>query len=264
MLGNYFQEVEMAYKHILVEEREHYGLITINRPPANALNTEIIGEFSEAMDQLLAQKALRSIIFTGSGEKIFCAGADLSSGFSGDIGELADNFHKTFLKIERSPKPVIAAINGHALGGGCELSLACHFRIMKKGARIGLTETNLGIIPGAGGTQRLPRVIGYARALELMIFGKQLEAQEALQIGLVHQVVEDVLSAAVALAEKIKERAPIATECVIQSVMRGMGRPLPEALEVEKEQFVRVIKTSDAIEGIQAFFQKRKPEFKGE
>lgn len=253
----------MEYQNILLEKKEHYGVITLHRPPANALNVAIIDEFSHAVDQLVSDSALRSILFTGSGDRIFCAGADLGSGFSGDVDSLMHKFHSTFSKIEESPKPVIAAMNGHALGGGCELALACHFRILQRGARIGLTETNLGIIPGAGGTQRMPRTIGKAKALDLMIFGKQVEAEEALKIGLVHQVADDAFAAAVALAEAIRERAPIATQSILEAVVQGMQKPLDEALQIEVECFKRVVKTSDAAEGIQAFFQKRKPSFTG-
>lgn len=254
----------MGYNLILVEEKEDYAVITLNRPDRrNALNPEIVSEIGQAVEELLPKENLRSLMITGSGDKAFSAGADLASGFSGDVGGLIDSFHQTLSKIENGPKPVVAAINGHAFGGGCELSMACHFRLIQKGARIGLTESTLGIIPGAGGTQRMPRLIGVAKALDYMIFGKQLEAEEALRVGLVHQVVDDAKAAGEELCRKLAERAPVATRCILEAVIQGVQVPMEQALKIEKERFLQVVKTSDAAEGIQAFFQKRKPQFKG-
>lgn len=259
----------MAYKNIIVSREETFGIVTLNRPPVNALNSEVVGEFAQAVDELEKDPALRSIIFVGAkhGEReTFCGGADLSGpGFSGDVNSLIDSFHVTLNRMERCSKPIIAAINGHAFGGGCEVSLACHFRIMKKTARIGLTESNLGIIPGAGGTQRLPRVIGRSRALHCMIFGTQIPAEEALSIGLVHQLSEEgkTLDDAKDFARKLAERAPLSTFAIIQCVAHGMDKPIEEGLKVEKENFLKVVTSSDAAEGIQAFFQKRKANFQG-
>lgn len=256
----------MSYKTIKIEKQESFAVVTIDRPPANAINVELVQEIGQAFPELEKDENLRSIILTGAGEKIFSAGADLGSGFGGDVDALINGFHTSLLKIERCSKPVIAALNGHAFGGGCEISLACHFRILKKTARIGLTESNLGIIPGAGGTQRMPRVIGRAKALEYMIFGKQVPADEALAVGLVTALSEEgkVLDDAKEFARRLAERAPLATKFLIDCVSRGMEAPIEDALyKIEKGNFMQVVKTSDAAEGIQAFFQKRKAEFKG-
>jgi enoyl-CoA hydratase/carnithine racemase len=167
--------------------------------------------------------------------------------------------------IERFPKPVIAALNGHALGGGCEIAMACHFRLLKETARMGQTETNLGIIPGYGGTQRLPRLIGRTKALEFLILGTQITAQECLALGLVNRLTKEgeVLNEAKALARQIAKRPPVATRLLIEAVDDGLEAPIDQALEIETRAFLRTIRTEDAAEGIQAFFAKREPQFKG-
>jgi enoyl-CoA hydratase/carnithine racemase len=168
-------------------------------------------------------------------------------------------------KIERFPKPVIAAVNGHALGGGCEIAMACHIRIMKETARIGQTESNLGIIPGYGGTQRFPRLIGRAKALEHLILGTQIPAAEALALGLVNRLSKEgeTLSDAKALARQIAKRPPVATRLIIQATDDGLNTDIDHGLEAETRAFLEVLKTEDAAEGIQAFFQKREAQFKG-
>jgi enoyl-CoA hydratase len=256
----------MDYKNIIVEKEESYAIITINRPPANAISAELMREIGDVLSHFENEKDVKSLILTGSGDKIFCAGADLAAGFTENFGNIIDLGHQILLKIERYPKPVICAIQGHALGGGCEIALCCHFRIMKETATIGLVESNLGIIPGYGGTLRLPRIIGRAKALEYIIFGTRLSAEEALKVGLINSISKEgeTLSDAKNLAKKIATRAPLATKYIIDCVSRGMEVSIEEAIQIEKSNFLEVIKTSDAREGIQAFFQKRTPQFKGE
>jgi enoyl-CoA hydratase/carnithine racemase len=168
-------------------------------------------------------------------------------------------------RIETLPKPVIAAIQGHATGGGCEIAMACHLRIMKETARIGQTESNLGLIPGYGGTQRLPRLIGRTRALEYLLLGTQISAPEALALGLVNRLAKEgeTLGDAKALARALAQRAPVATRLIIQVVDRGLNGTIDEGIDAEVRAFMEVLRTEDAAEGIQAFFQKRAAQFKG-
>jgi enoyl-CoA hydratase/carnithine racemase len=168
-------------------------------------------------------------------------------------------------KIERLGKPVIAAINGHALGGGCEISMACHLRILKDGARMGQTESNLGIIPGFGGTQRMSRLIGRTKAVEFMLLGTQIPSAECLALGLVNRTSKEgeTLNDAKALARQIGKRPPIATRLIIEAVDDGLEAPMDNALEIETRAFLRTLRTEDAAEGIQAFLAKREPDFKG-
>jgi enoyl-CoA hydratase/carnithine racemase len=198
---------------ILYEKRENIGIITINRPKANQLSGEVFEEFRKALDVCEADKELRAIVVTGSGDKIFSAGADLSSGF-GDYGpvDFLKRGQDLCNKIEDFPRPVIAALNGHAFGGGCEIAMACHFRFMSDEARIGLTETNIGIMPGYGGSLRMPRLVGRAKALEYICFAKQIDAAEALAVGLVNYVFpkDKVLEEAIEFAKKLAARPPLA------------------------------------------------------
>lgn len=256
----------MAYETIVLTREESYALITLNRPPANAISAELVKELHAACSEVEGDGAVRSVIITGQGDRIFCAGADLGSAFSGgNLDEFMKFGNGVLRKIEHFPKPVIAAINGHALGGGCEIAMACHLRIIKETARIGQTESNLGIIPGFGGTQRMPRLIGRAKALEHMILGTQIPAAEALALGLVSRVSKEgeTLSDAKALARRIAARPPIATRLIIQATDDGLNTDIDRGLEAETRAFLEVLKTEDAAEGIQAFFQKRSPEFKG-
>jgi enoyl-CoA hydratase/carnithine racemase len=168
-------------------------------------------------------------------------------------------------RIERFPKPVIAAMNGHALGGGCEIAMGCHLRILKDGARMGQTESNLGITPGYGGTQRFPRLIGRGRALEYLLLGTQIPSDECLRIGLVNRLAKEgeALNDARALARELGKRAPIATRMIIEAVDDGIHAPIDQAIEIEVRAFLTSLRTEDAGEGIQAFFQKRAADFKG-
>ncbi len=255
----------MDYKNIILEEEESWIMVTLNRPPANQLNRGLVSELDSVLNLYESNDKFKSIIIKGAGDKIFCAGADISEGFgtSEEARELLRLFQDTFNKIERYKKVVIAAMNGHALGGGCELAMSCHLRLLKEGSTIGLVESNLGIIPGAGGTQRMPRLIGKTKALEYMIFGKRLSSEEALNCGLINSISTDVVADAVELAKKISKRAPLATQLIIDSVNSGEDRPIQQGLDVERENFIKVWQTEDAKEGISAFFQKREANFKG-
>jgi enoyl-CoA hydratase/carnithine racemase len=256
----------MAYETLLVTREESVAVITLNRPPANAISEQLVRELDSAMEEARGDQALRAVIITGSGDRIFCAGADLGSAFSGGtVGDFIAFGNRVLRKIERFPKPVLAAINGHALGGGCEIAMACHLRILKDTARMGQTESNLGIIPGYGGTQRLPRLIGRAKALEYMILGTQIPAAECLALGLVNRLAREgeTLNEARALARLIATRPPVATRLMIEAIDDGLNTDIDRGLEAETRAFLEVLKTEDAAEGIQAFFQKRDPMFKG-
>src|SRR5918996_1359060 len=250
----------MAFETLLVTREESFAIITLNRPPANAISEPLVRELNDAVSGFADDESVRAVIITGAGDRIFCAGADLGSAFSGGNVDVFIRFGNSVLrKIERFPKPVIAAMNGHALGGGCEIAMACHLRLLKEGARMGQTESNLGIIPGFGGTQRMSRLIGRARALEFMILGTQIPAAECLALGLVNRVAKDgqTLEDAKALARQIAKRPPIATRLIIETVDDGLDAPIDQALEIETRAFMKVLRTEDASEGIQAFFGKR-------
>ena len=258
----------MAYETLLIERADGYAVITLNRPPANTISVQLVHELEAAVDELAADEGVRALVLTGSGDRIFCGGADLSSAFGGapeDLEAFIRRGQALLRRIERLPKPVIAAIQGHATGGGCEIAMACHLRVMKETARIGQTESNLGIIPGFGGTQRLPRLIGRTKALELLLLGLLVPAPEALALGLVNRVAKEgeTLNEARALAAAIGGRAPIATRLIIECVDRGLDGSLADGLDAEVRGFLETLRTEDAGEGIQAFFQKRPAEFKG-
>jgi enoyl-CoA hydratase/carnithine racemase len=256
----------MPYETIVVAREESFAVITLNRPPANAISEALMRELNAALSELQAEEAVRSVIITGAGDRIFCAGADLGSAFSGpDIVAFLHFGNSVVRRIERFPKPVVAAINGHALGGGCEIAMGCHIRILKETARMGQTESNLGIIPGYGGTQRMARLIGRGLALEHLILGTQIPAAECHRIGLVNRLAKEgeTLDDAKALARELGKRPPIATRLIIEAVDDGLEVPIDKGIEVEVRAFEKVIRTEDAGEGLQAFFQKRAPEFKG-
>jgi len=255
----------MAYETILLAREESFAVVTLNRPPMNAINETLMRDLNAALSELQADDAVRSLIITGAGDRIFCAGADLGLAFTGDIAAFLRFGNSVIRRIERFPKPVIAAINGHALGGGCEIAMGCHIRILRESARMGQTESNLGIIPGYGGTQRLPRLIGRGLALEHLILGTQIPAAECYRIGLVNRLAKEgeTLDDAKALARELGKRPPIATRVLIEAVDDGLEAPIDKGIEVEIRAFDRVIRTEDAAEGLQAFFQKRPAAFKG-
>lgn len=252
---------------VLFEQKGMIGVLTINKPKANQLSHDVFETMRKLLDSLEIDKNIRVLVLTGSGDKIFCAGADLSQGF-GDFSavDFLKRGQDVWNKIEDYPKPIIAALNGHALGGGCELAMACHFRLMKKGARIGLTETNLGIMPGYGGTLRLPRIVGRGKALEIMLFGQQIEADNALQIGLVHRVYDEAsfMDEVMKFAEELAARPPLAVKGILKVMSAGPSMSPEQHLKMEREELAKLFTTKDCMEGMMAFAQKRKPEFKGE
>ena len=256
----------MPYETLQVSREDTYAVVTLNRPPANAISERLVQDVNAVLDEFIEDDGVRSLILTGAGDKIFCAGADLGSAFSGGNVDVFIRFGNSVLrKIERYPKPVIAAMNGHALGGGCEIAMACHLRLLKEGARMGQTESNLGIIPGFGGTQRMPRLIGRTKALEFMILGTQIPAADCLALGLVNRLSKEgqTLDDARAIARQIGKRPPIATRLILEAVDDGLEAPIDHALEIETRAFLATLRTEDAAEGIQAFFGKRDPQFKG-
>jgi enoyl-CoA hydratase len=256
----------MGYETLVLDREQAVAIITLNRPPANAISEVLIRELNAALNDVQADAAIRALIITGSGDRIFCAGADLGSAFSGGDVEAFIRFGNSVMrKMERFPKPIIAAINGHAMGGGCEIAMACHLRLLKETARMGQTESNLGIIPGYGGTQRLPRLIGRTKALEFLLLGTQIPAQECLALGLVNRLCKEgeTLSEAKALARQLARRAPLAMAAIIKAVDEGLEAPMARSIDVEIDAFLPTLRSDDAAEGIQAFFTKREPEFKG-
>ena len=256
----------MAFETLLFAREESFAVITLNRPPANAISEPLMRELNAALSSVESDDSVRAVILTGAGDRIFCAGADLGSAFSGgDVDTFIRFGNSVVRRIERFTKPVIAAMNGHALGGGCEIAMACHFRLLKETARMGQTESNLGITPGFGGSQRMPRLIGRTKALEFLILGTQVSAQECLALGLANRLTRDgeTLNDAKALAREIAKRPPIATRLIIEAVDEGLEAPIDKAIDIEIRAFLRSLKTEDASEGIQAFFAKREPSFKG-
>jgi enoyl-CoA hydratase/carnithine racemase len=256
----------MGFETITLAREETFALITLNRPPANAISEALITEVNAALTSVQSDESVRAVILTGAGDKIFCGGADLGSAFSGgDVEQFIRFGNSVMRKIERFPKPVIAAINGHAMGGGMEIAMACHLRLMKESARMGQTESNLGIIPGYGGTQRLPRLIGRTKALEFLLLGTQVPAPECLALGLVNRLSKEgeTLNDAKALARQLGKRAPLATAAIIKAVDEGLEAPMAKSIDIELEQFLPTLRSEDAAEGIQAFFAKREPQFKG-
>jgi len=253
------------------QKEGHVAIFTINRPEVrNALSPEMLAEWTEALIDFRENKDLWVGIITGAGDRAFCAGLDLRSAgpSSGQTGQAARPSapQDTLVRGLELWKPLIAAINGYALGGGFEITLACDIRIAADTAQMGLTEVTLGLMPGWGGTQRLPRMIPFSLAAEMIIMGKRITAQEALEIGLVHQVVplKDLMATAKARAEKICESAPLAVQGVKEAMIRGYSMTLEDGLKLETEIGRKVLASKDFAEGRKAFMEKRKPEYKGE
>ncbi len=259
----------MAYENLLFDVRDQIGYLTFNRPKVlNALNRQTVEELGDALSRAREDAAVRALILTGSGEKSFVAGAD--------INELAQRTpvdgkdfslfgQEVFHRLETMGKPSIAAINGFALGGGCELALSCTIRIASKNARLGQPEVKLGIIPGYGGSQRLARLCGKGIAHELILTGEMISADEALRIGLVNHVVEqpELIATAEAIAKKIIANAPLAVKFSMDAIERGMEMPQEEGLFLEATLFGLCCATEDMREGTRAFIEKRPAQFKG-
>jgi len=268
----------MNYQTLLTALDNNIFTITISRPDKlNALNKMVMNELNDVMDEVYDNAEIRSVIITGSGPKAFVAGADISEFVGLNVAEgmeLARKGQAIFFKIENSPKPVVAAVNGFALGGGCELALACHFRIASENAKFGQPEVNLGLIPGYGGTQRLTQLIGKGRALEMLMSASMVDAQTALQYGLVNYVVpqDQLLSKARSVLEVINTKAPLAVAQCIQAANAAYGnRPLDTSTaytylsgyDVEVSSFGECFATDDMKEGTAAFLEKRKANFSG-
>ncbi len=254
---------------ILLETKENYAILTLNRPDKlNALNAELLKELSATLDEIKSNENIRSLIITGSGPKAFAAGADIAELHeeNGSTGKaFAQRGHDTCLKIERLGIPVIAAVNGFALGGGCELALACHIRYASDNAKFGLPEINLGIIPGYGGTQRMTRVIGASKALEYILTGDMISAADAEKLGLVNKVLpqDELLKTAEELAKKISLKAPIALKAALASVRAAAEKPYDEGMKIEISKFGEVCGSADFKEGTKAFLEKRAANFTG-
>jgi enoyl-CoA hydratase/carnithine racemase len=252
------------------EKIEYVGLMTINNPPVNALSQKVTAEITACLREMEQDGEVRAVVVTGGGKKAFMAGADikelpaLMQGKAGVAGAYAAQGHAMFSYLDNFPRPTIAAINGLALGGGCELALCCDIRIAGEAAQFGLPEIKLGVLPGGGGTQRLPRLVGEAKAKELMFLGDFIPAQEALRIGLVNSVVpqDDVLPAALDMAKKLSQRPGAAVNLIKQAVDRGLQMTLEEGLRLETDLFDRVFLTEDSREGVTAFIEKREAKFK--
>ena len=259
----------MAYENLLIERDGAVLVVTINRPEKlNALNTKTVTELGHIMDEAGSDAAVRTIVLTGSGEKSFVAGADINelavqSPVSGR--EHARSGQRVFDRIERLGKPVIAAVNGFALGGGCELAMACTLRIASDTAKFGQPEINLGLIPGYAGSQRLPRLVGRGRALEMLLSGTQITAEEAHRIGLVNKVVPaaTLMTEARALAATLASKAPIAVRYILEAVSGGLEMSFADAQDYEATLFGLVSTTDDMREGTRAFLEKRKAAFQG-
>ncbi len=260
----------MTFENLALDRDGAVVVLTINRPKVlNALNTQTIDELRRVVLDLKHDKLVRAVIITGAGEKSFVAGADINElavQTPAQGKEHALRGQHVFDLIENMGKPVVAAINGYALGGGCELAMACTVRLASETARLGQPEINLGIIPGYGGTQRLARLVGKGVALELLLTGRQVTAQEAMQIGLVNRVVPpaDLMAEAKRLAMDLSTKAPFAVQYIVEAVNRGLEQPFDKAQFLEATLFGLVASTKDMREGTAAFLEKRKPEFKGE
>jgi enoyl-CoA hydratase/carnithine racemase len=257
------------YDTILVEKKGSILWLSFNRPGRmNSFNMDMIDETYAAIEEADANEEVRCVLVKGEGEKAFSAGADLTM-FTDLDAESAiaasERGQRLMDRVEASPKPFVAAIHGFALGGGLEFALACDFRIAAESASMGSPEINLGIIPGWGGTQRLPRLLGLARAKELVLLGDRIKADEALKIGLVHKVVplDSLYEEAEALAQRLVAGPPVALKVAKKAMNEGSEVPLNDGLRIEAESFGVLAETEDIVEGLSAFFERRKAEFKG-
>ncbi|RFS22591.1 enoyl-CoA hydratase [Chitinophaga silvatica] len=257
------------YQMISTQNEDGIFTITINRPEKmNALNQQVLKELALAVEEIYSDRTIKAAIITGAGEKAFVAGADISEflTLSEENGrDLAQLGQVIFQRIENSPKPVVAAVNGFALGGGCELAMACHFRIASENARFGQPEVNLGLIPGYGGTQRLTQLVGKGKAMELMMSGDMISSADALSWGLVNYVVPaaELMSKTISILQKINAKAPLAVSRVIKCVNAAIDKQV-DGYETELDEFAACFGTKDMEEGTAAFIQKRVPNFTGE
>jgi enoyl-CoA hydratase len=261
----------MAYETLLLETNENVTVLTLNRPKVlNALNAALLWELDEAIEALAADEAARAIVLRGAGGKAFAAGADISELAEADAAageQIAGRTQRVFRRIETLGKPVIACIDGYALGGGCELAMACTLRLGNEAARLGQPEIKLGLIPGYGGSQRLPRLVGRGAALKLLLTGATIDAAEAFRIGLIDEGVpgdsDARLARALELSRTIAQMPPLAVAAMIEAVDRGADEALEDGLALESHIFGRLCGTNDKREGTRAFLEKRAPVWTG-
>jgi enoyl-CoA hydratase len=256
----------MAYQLLTFDVADRIATITVNRPDKlNALNDALMAELGTAIDEAIGRDDVGGVLLTGAG-RAFVAGADISEMVDAGplaMKERAERGQRTFRRFESSSKPTIAAVNGFALGGGCELAMACHIRIASEAAKFGQPEVKLGIVPGYGGTQRLPRLVGKGRALQLLLTGEMIDAAEALRIGLVNRVVPaaELIQATRAMLGTIIAQGPLAVAHCIEAVDRGLEMPLEDAIALEASYFGLLSASADKAEGMRAFLEKRAPAF---
>ena len=259
----------MTYETLLYDVADGVATVTLNRPEVhNAMNERMRQELTRCFGEVATSDAVRVVVVTGAGERAFSAGADIREFVEPQVPVRFRESRKRVdfrQAMDRCPQPIIAAIRGYALGGGLELALACDIRIASEDAQLGLTEVNLAIIPGGGGTQRLPRLIGRGRALEMILTGARIDAREAWRIGLVERVVPaaDVLASARELARTLAEKAPVALRYAKEAVVKGLELPLADGLRLENDLATLLRTTEDRVEGAKAFLEKRKPRFTG-
>jgi enoyl-CoA hydratase/carnithine racemase len=259
----------MTFKNIIFEKEGAIALIVINRPEVlNALNTQTFRELNEALDQIEEDAAIGGVLVRGAGDKAFVAGADIAEiqNLSYESGKTFSGFgQRVFDRLENLDKPVIALIKGFALGGGCELAMACHIRFATENSKMGQPEVNLGLLPGYGATQRLPRLIGMGRALELLLSAEMITARRAYEIGLVNQIIseDEIFDHGRQFLQKMLSRGPLAIKFILQTVRHGLTHSFREGLDMEAELFGKACASEDMREGTTAFLQKRKPQFTG-
>jgi len=252
---------------VKVSKGDRVAIVTIDNPPANTLNEQVVAEFQSALEELWADDEVKVIVVTGGGQMVFMAGADINVILElktpAEAKEIVMQVHELFQRIENSTKPIIAAINGHCLGAGLELSMACHMRIANNRAMFGQPEISLGIIPGFGGTQRLSRLVGKSKALELILTGDRITGAEAASIGLVNRAVPgtEVMKTATGLAKKISSFGKLAIAATLEAVNDGLRVGMKESLEIEADKFSGLVETEDMREGLTAFLEKRQPKF---
>ncbi len=254
------------YQYILVERNERVGIVTLNRPKElNALSTSLVGELADALEAFDRDSDIRCIVITGAGDKAFAAGADIKEMSDKSPSAMMLGGFDHWSRIRRLHTPLIAAVGGYALGGGCELAMHCDMIVASENARFGQPEILIGVMPGAGGTQRLARTLGKYRTMEMVLTGAQISAQEMLEHNLVNRVVPkgEHLNEAIKLAQKVAEQAPVAARLAKDAVLAAFETSLEEGLEIERKNFFLLFSTEDMREGMRAFIEKRKADFQG-